>query len=36
MLIDVEVGSFSPYIYVSILLGIDTPKLLLGIPVGKS
>jgi hypothetical protein len=26
LLIDVEIGSFPPYIYIPILLGIDTPK----------
>jgi hypothetical protein len=37
LLIDVEIGSFPPYIYIRILLGIYTPKkLLLGISVGKS
>jgi hypothetical protein len=36
LLIDMETGSFPPYIYIPILLRIDTPKTTIGIPVGKS
>jgi hypothetical protein len=36
LLVNVEIGGFPPYIYVPILLGKDTPKLLLRVSVGKS
>jgi hypothetical protein len=36
LLIDVETGSFSPYIYIPILLRIDTPKTTIEILAGKS
>jgi hypothetical protein len=36
LLIDIEIGSFPPYIYIPIFLGIETSKTTIGILVGKS